>query len=219
MREDQDGYTPALGFAWLNSLYDPVVRMTTREATFKAELLAQAGIETNHRVLDLGCGTGTLSIAVKQKHPHAEVYGLDADRDILNRAEYKAARKKVAISFDCGRSTALPYPDKSFDRVLTSLFFHHLTGDDKRRTFAEVRRVLKPNGELHIADWGRAQNILMRGAFLSVQLLDGFATTADSVAGRLAKMLEETGFDAVEETTRYATPLGTMALYRAKKSA
>lgn len=219
MREDQDRYTPALGFAWLNSLYDPVVRLTTREATFKAELLAQAGIETNHRVLDLGCGTGTLSIAVKQKHPHAEVYGLDADHDILSRAGSKAARAKVAISFDHGMSIDLPYPDNSFDRVVSSLFFHHLTSDDKRRTCVEVRRVLKPEGELHVADWGRAQNVLMRAAFLSVQLFDGFTTTAESVGGRLVRILEETEFETVEETTRYATPLGTMALYQARKSA
>lgn len=53
MREDQNEYTPALGYAWLNSLYDPVVRLTTREGTFKAKLLEQAGIETNYRVLDL----------------------------------------------------------------------------------------------------------------------------------------------------------------------
>lgn len=219
MREDQNGYTPALGYAWLNSLYDPVVRLTTREATFKAGLLEQAGIETNHRVLDLGCGTGTLSIAGKRRYPHAKVFGLDADRDILVKAENKATQANVAISFDCGRSTDLPYPDNAFDRVLSSLFFHHLTSDDKRRTCVEVHRVLKPEGELHIADWGRAQNILMRAAFLSVQLLDGFATTADSIAGRLAGMLKETGFEAVEETPQYATPLGTMALYRGRKSA
>ena len=65
-----------------------------------------------------------------------------------------------------------PFEAKSFDRVISSLLFHHLTTDDKRRTLAKLRELLSPGGELHVADWGKAQNLVMRLAFLGVQLLE-----------------------------------------------
>jgi ubiquinone/menaquinone biosynthesis C-methylase UbiE len=77
--------------------------------------------------------------------------------------------------------------------------------------------VLKPGGELHVADWGKARDPLMRTAFLGIQLLDGFTTTADNVHDRLPKFMREAGFAEVEETQRYATMLGTISLYRASK--
>ena len=71
-------YIPALGHAWLTGLYDPVLRFTMREATFKSQLVAQADLRPGHRVLDLGCGTGTLTVRIKQSQPDADlrtVYG------------------------------------------------------------------------------------------------------------------------------------------------
>jgi ubiquinone/menaquinone biosynthesis C-methylase UbiE len=56
------------------------------------------------------------------------------------------------VGFDRGFSTELPYEDESFDLVLSTLFFHHLTGADKRKTAAEVARVLRPGAELQVAD-------------------------------------------------------------------
>jgi ubiquinone/menaquinone biosynthesis C-methylase UbiE len=82
----------------------------------------------------------------------------------------------------------LPYPDASFDRVISSLLFHHLTRENKERTLREVFRVLRPGEELHVADWGKAQNWPMRVAFLLVQMLDGFETTADNVNGLLPEL-------------------------------
>ena len=74
-----DRYIPALGFAWLTSFYDPVVRWTTREATFKTLLVEQADIRAGHRVLDLGCGTGTLTMMLKRRQPAAAIVGIDGD--------------------------------------------------------------------------------------------------------------------------------------------
>ena len=62
---------------------------------------------------------------------------------------------------------SLPYPAAHFDRVVSSLFFHHLTWEDKERTALELLRVLKPVAALHVADWGRADNALMRGLFVA----------------------------------------------------
>lgn len=211
-------YIPALAYRPLTALYDPLVRLTTREATFKAALLQQAGLQPGQRALDLACGTGTLTVAAAQSHPQTEVIGVDGDPDILRRARSKAGRAGVPLRFDEALSHQLPYADASFDRVLSSLFFHHLNRSAKLATLREVRRVLKPGGELHVADWGKAASPLMRVLFYGVQLLDGFPTTADNVAGRLPGFMRECGLLEVAETTRYATMFGTLSLYRAVHS-
>ena len=112
---------------------------------------------------------------------------------------------------------ALPYPDNSFDRVLSSLVFHHLMRENKWQAIAEIHRVLRPGGEVQIADWGKPQNAVMRAAFLSVQLLDGFATTQDSVRGHLVELLTDAGFKEARETAAFMTMMGSLCLYRARK--
>ena len=213
----QQSYIPALAYRSLTGLYDPLVRITTRERRFKAALLQQARLRAGQQVLDLACGTATLTIAAKRMQPRADITGVDGDPDILARARVKAAKAEVELKFDESLSQHLAYADSSFDVVLSSLFFHHLDRENKLATLSEVWRVLKPGAELHIADWGKAANPLMRVLFLIVQMLDGFATTSDNVAGRLPEFLRASGFKEVEETQRFSTVLGTLALYRAKR--
>lgn len=212
-----DRYIPALGHAWLTGLYDPVLRLTMREATFKSRLVAQADLRPGHRVLDVGCGTATLTVEIKRSQPKTEVVGLDGDPEVLRRAADKIAAAGVIVALAQGLSDQLPYPDASFDRVFTSLLLHHLTTDTKIRTLAEIRRVLRPGGQVHVADWGRAQDVVMRGAFLLVQLLDGFGTTTDNVQGRLPAMLRDAGLVEVRETERLRTMFGTLSLYRGER--
>ena len=78
-----------------------------------------------------------------------------------------------------------------------------------------AREWLKPGGEPHIADWGRAQDALMRLAFLGVQMLDGFETTSANVRGGLVPFLEAAGFPSAAETHHERTVFGTLSLYRA----
>jgi ubiquinone/menaquinone biosynthesis C-methylase UbiE len=209
---------PALGYRWLTPLYDPLLRFVLREQTFKRALIEQAAIAPGQRVLDLGCGTGTLTLMIKRVQPDADVSGLDPDPQVLARARAKAAQAGLPVDFDLGLADNLPYTPQLFDRVLSSLMFHHLNPAQKRGALREVRRVLRPAGTLHIADWGSPQNVAMRAAFLFVQLLDGFETTTDHVAGRLPRYLVEAGFTGVAETDRFATAGGTLCLYRAERS-
>ena len=148
----QSKYVPALGYAWLTPFYDAVVGTTTREKTFKNALIEQSKFKPDHQVLDLACGTGTLAISIKQGHPSVTVTGLDGDPSILALAERKAQRAETEISLVHGLSTDLPYPSEYFDRVVSSLFFHHLDWANKTRTACEIYRVLKPGGECHIVD-------------------------------------------------------------------
>lgn len=213
-----DRYIPALGRAWLTSLYDPVVRWTTRERTFKTQLVTQADIRAGDRVLDLGCGTATLAILIKSRCPGATVVGLDGDPQVLRIAAEKVRAAGVEVDLEHALVDRLPHADGSFDRVVSSLVFHHLSSDMKRRALTEALRVLRPGGQLHIADWGRPQDWVMRGAFALVQVFDGRATTEDNVAGRLPDMIAGAGFADVRETARLRTPLGTMSLYRGERA-
>lgn len=208
-------YIPALRFERLTALYDPIVRLSTRERLFKRALLAQASLQSADNVLDLGCGTGTLAIMVKRDAPHARVSGVDGDAAILERARSKAAAAGVEVELAHGLADDLPYRDNSFDRVLSTLFFHHLTDAQKLRASREIARVLAPEGELHVADWGRPHDRLMRAAFLSIQLLDGFETTSTNAGGGLPAILAEGGLDQVEVSGRIRTPLGTIELIAA----
>lgn len=214
MNTKTTAYVPALGYRWLTRLYDPLVRLL-KEEKFKRLLTEQVALKPGDRVLDLGCGTATLTILLKQACPAATIVGLDGDADVLAIARRKVAAAGLAIELHHGMATAPPFEPASFDRVVSSLVFHHLTAADKQRTLAKVRELLRPGGELHIADWGEAQNALMRVAFLGVQLLDGFDTTSDSIRGRLIPLMQAAGFGSVRETHREMTILGTLALYRA----
>src|SRR5260370_41471813 len=120
--------------------------MTKRMGADQARraLLDRAQTRPGHRVLDIGCGTGSLLIQLKRLYPKTDVVGLDPDPKALARARRKAARAAVAVQFDQGFGDELSYPEASFDRVLSSLMFHHIPTDDKGKTVREVRRVLKP---------------------------------------------------------------------------
>jgi len=211
-----DKYFPALGHKRLTRLYDPLLRVFANEETFKRRLIEQARIQSGQRVLDLGCGTATLTIMIKQAQPGAEVVGIDGDPQVLDIGRAKAVMAGVDIALDHGMAFQLPYPDQSIDRVLSSLVMHHLTTENKRRAVQEVFRVLRPGGALHIADFGKPHNLYTRLVSVLTQRLE---RAADNVQGRLPAMFHEVGFEPVEETVRYTTIFGTLALYGAGKPA
>jgi ubiquinone/menaquinone biosynthesis C-methylase UbiE len=217
MSTERRDYLPALRFRALTRVYDPLVRFTTREGLFKRLLIEQAAPAPGQRVLDLGCGTGTLAIEVKRREPAAEVVGLDADPEMLAQARRKAEEVGVELELTEGFSTELPYEDGSVDLVLSTLFFHHLDPDPKRQTVREIARVLRRGGELHVADWGRASDQVMAIASLGIRALDGFENTRDNFRGELPAIFEAEGLSDAEQTDRLRTPFGTLALYRARR--
>lgn len=142
-----------MGRDWLLPLYDPLTRALGLPAAHR-ELISQAGVEPGHRVLEIGSGTGNVVLAVKQMHPEAEAVGLDPDPKALARGRRKAAREDLDIHFDRGFAEQLPYPDESFDRVLSAFMFHHLEPEGRRSALREAARVLRPGGSLHLLDFG-----------------------------------------------------------------
>ena len=210
-------FIPALRFQALTRFYDPVVRLTTRERRVKKALLDTAAVPAGGTVLDLGCGTGTMTRWIKQEHPDARVIGLDADPYILAIAREKASRAGVEIEFVEANAADIPLQENSVQRVVSSLFFHHLRPDSKEQVLTEIFRVLEANGELHISDWGKPSNGLMRALFFFVQLPDGFACTRENVAGRLPGFVKAAGARQVHNYDGYDTVLGTLRLLRAIK--
>lgn len=218
MTKMDGSFIPALKFHRLTSLYDPLVRWTTRENTFKRFLVKQVHLSPNQWGLDLACGTATLALLIRKTYPQSHIVGIDGDAQILEIALRKVSDAHVDISLLRGLSFELPYADDSFSAVFSTLFFHHLTRENKQRTMIEVLRVLQPGAAVYIADWGKAQNLLMRTAFLAVQLLDGFETTTHNVHGLLPDLLTDSGFIQVHELRHFMTLLGTISVYKALKA-
>jgi ubiquinone/menaquinone biosynthesis C-methylase UbiE len=204
-------YVPAAGRRAFTALYDPVMAATMREGTWRPVLVKRVleGLRPSAVVADVGAGTGTLAALLSEARPDADVVAIDGDPEVLERAALKGVRGRE------GLADALPLADRSADRVVMSLLLHHLDPDAKHAALVEARRVLRPGGRLHVADWGRPADPLMRLTFLSLQLLDGFAGTRDHVAGRLPGLIAGSGFGSVAVDERYRTPWGTLELITA----
>jgi ubiquinone/menaquinone biosynthesis C-methylase UbiE len=205
-------YIPALSFKWLTPLYDPLLKWVMREETFKRKLIQQANIKPKMKVLDLGCGTGTLTVMLKHVHPEAEVTGMDGDPQVLDIAREKS--RGTDIRWDEGLASSLPYPDSVFDRVVTSLVIHHLITDDKRRAFKEIFRVLKPNGELHVLDFGPPHSSFTRFMATYMRRLE---ETADNFNGQIPLFVTEAGFGEVKEAQNFVSIFGPLSMLRAVK--
>jgi ubiquinone/menaquinone biosynthesis C-methylase UbiE len=206
-------YLPAAGRDLFLPLYDPIVKLLGGGAA-REKLLVQARIGATHRVFDLGCGTGTLDVAIKKRFPQVELVGLDPDPAALARARKKAAHAALAIQFDQGFGDQLPYPPASFDRALSSFMFHHLPSEEKLKTLREVRRVLKPGGEFHLADFEGPEDD-KQGFFK--RLLFSHAHLKENSAANVIALMKEAGFADAAKVGRLTKLFGSVAYYRAVK--
>jgi ubiquinone/menaquinone biosynthesis C-methylase UbiE len=211
--ETKQEYIPALGVRALTPFYDFVQRWIVQDTRYKNILIKQARIKAGDKVMDLGCGTGTLAIMVKRVQPNAEVHGLDADPQMLKVAYLKSARESLEVTFNKGMAFDLPYPDTSFDRVLSSLVIHHLKSPDKEKAAREVYRVLKPGGRLHVLDFGKPKT--MYGKLLG-PFLHRFEEANDNIDGRLPKIFQEAGFN-MREMGLYWTFFGDLTFLAGEK--
>jgi len=210
MVESSRTYLPAAGRDWRLPLYDPFVKLLGGDAARRV-LLDEAAPRPGQRVLDVGCGTGTLATLIKQLHPEVEVVGLDPDPKALARARRKAERAAVSVQFDQGFGDELPYAEASFDRVFSSFMFHHLPAEEKGTTLREARRVLKTDGVFYIMDFEGPHGV--HG--LLARLLHAKKTLADNAEDRVLSLMREAGFSQPKKLGRRKMLFGGVAYYRA----
>lgn len=174
--------------------YDLLAGLLTlgRERAFRERIVELAEVRPGDRVLDVGCGTGTLAIAMKRRVGRSGVVcGIDASPEMIARARRKAAKARVDVSFDVAIVEALPFGDASFDVVTSTLMLHHLPMPVRQQCVREIRRVLKPGGRLLTADFARPKR-RRRGPLLRLHRHGHFAL-ADMV-----KLLDDAGLHVEE---------------------
>ncbi len=116
--------------------------------------VARARLRPGEAVLDVGCGTGTLALALREQvGPAGRVVGIDAGVQQIARARSQARKRGIDVDFRVAAIERLPFEDGSFDAVLSTIMLHHLPDDLKKRGLAEVARVLRAGGRVAIADF------------------------------------------------------------------
>ena len=214
---EQKKYTPALGYDFLTAYYDLAIKITMPEKKFRRLLVEETNPLDGEYILEFGFGTGENLLLVQQKNPNVKLEGLDIDPKVKAIAEHKLSKNKIEAPLKLYDGVNFPYADDTFDKVYSCLVFHQLDAVTKQNSLIELYRVLKPNGKLIIADWGKAQNKLMRFTFGMVQILDGFKTTNDNVKGLMPDFIKGANFEEVEISKSINTAIGTFSYYTAIK--
>ncbi|MCC5980028.1 MAG: class I SAM-dependent methyltransferase [Salinarimonas sp.] len=213
-------YTPALGLRFLTPLYDTAIAAFTREGAWRPRLAGEIAPQAGMRVVDIGCGTGTLTRALKRAAPGAKVIGVDPDAQVLARARSLAAADGLEVDYFEGFfDDAFVATHGPFTAITSSLVLHQVPLSGKAAILRTAFAALAPGGRLHVADYGVQSSGLMRFLFRNtVQRIDGFEDTKHNARGILPELMREAGFDPVEETARVATPSGAITIFRAVKS-
>ncbi len=177
--------------------YDLAVNLTTlgHARLLRRLTVDNALIKPGDSVLDVGCGTGEVTLLAKIRAKNGKVYGIDPAPEMITVARKKAVRKNLDIDFRVGVIEALPFPDSSIDVVTSSLMMHHLPEDLKVQGLAEIYRVLKPGGRLLVADFMRPTGSLLNHLFIAFTRHQGLKSGIED----LQKLLKAAGFGQITQ--------------------
>jgi demethylmenaquinone methyltransferase/2-methoxy-6-polyprenyl-1,4-benzoquinol methylase/phosphoethanolamine N-methyltransferase len=196
---------------WWAPAYDAVSWLMSfgQAPAIRRKTLAVAKLQPGERVLDVGCGPGSLSIPAAEKvGPAGSVAGIDASPEMIAVARGKARKKGLDLDFRVAPVEALPFADGEFDVVLSSFMLHHLPEDVREAGFAEVYRALKPGGRFVAVD--------LRGGHSALNTMMGFFghRMPSDYADDLKEKMTTARFEPVQEAK---TKFGHLAFIRARK--
>jgi ubiquinone/menaquinone biosynthesis C-methylase UbiE len=203
-------YLPAAGHDAFLPGYDLLTRLLGFDRAYR-RLIEQAELCDGLSVLEVGCGTGNLIIGARRSHPGVRAVGCDPDPRALARAERKA-RGLAGVSFDRGYVQKLPYADGEFDRVLSSMMWHHLDENVKPEAAEEIFRVLRPGGSLHLVDIGG--EMAADDGLLARRLMRS-SHAAGNLGDAIPARLRDAGFDCAVGGTQRVRLIGRVTFYRA----
>lgn len=186
--------------------YDVTVLLLTlgQSKKLRAWTIDAAKIRAGETVLDVGCGTGDLTLLAKRASGETgRVYGIDASPEMIEAARSRASREKLEVEFRLEPIEKLSFADNSFDVVLSSLMMHHLPPDVQRAGLQEIYRVLKPGGRVVIVDLKRPTGHVQH--FMSHLMAHGGMTQG---VQDLPAHLEALGFGNVDFSSARVPMLG-----------
>lgn len=135
--------------------YDSYMKKITlgRENSLRKMEVNLAQVKSGDCILEVGCGTGTLTLAAKQQAGQSgKVFGIDIIPEMIEISKRKAAQANLDVTFQLGSIDKIPFPDNQFDAVMCSFMIFHMSEEVRRKGIAEIYRVLKPQGRLMVLD-------------------------------------------------------------------
>jgi ubiquinone/menaquinone biosynthesis C-methylase UbiE len=207
-------YVPALRFHWLTAIYDPLIRSWSAATRLRASVIAALELRPGMRILELGAGPGRLAIQIKRAYPEVAIDAVDIDTRMVASARRNAARAGVEIAFREADMTCVPDLERgSYDRVFSTMTFHHLRPEAKQHALEAARYALARTGRFVVADFSRPRDPLQWALFAWIQQpLDGFHNTRPHRDGRFEQAVRAT-FRQVHSAAVARTIAGTVETF------
>ncbi len=194
-RDDEDTIIKSQMEKMVNS-YDKYMKRITlgREDALRKMTLNLAQIKQGDCVLEVGCATGTLSLAAKQQAgPTGSVFGIDIIPGMIEASQKKAAQAKLDVTFQLGNIEDIPFPNVHFDVVMCSFMIFHMSEKVRNKGIGEIYRVLKPQGRFLVLDLALPPRSVSRSI---LKLFLGFMLKHD--LKELQPVMESSGFSQIE---------------------
>jgi len=209
---------PPAGIHGLTPAYDLLVRLTLPERRFRQAILDAAQLRAGLRVLDVGCGTGSLLVMASRQQPGCQLVGADPDAASLDIARRKAAKAGAVATWVEAPASSLPFPDGAIDVVVSTLALHHVPPEERGAALREMRRVIAPGGAFHLLDFGAPSDRLQRALSRLFALTEGAELARDLLEGRASQLVADAGFAGVVTShPPIRTLFGTLRLVSARR--
>ncbi len=205
------GYIPALRLHALTKLYDPLIERWMAMGRLRAAVIEALDLHPGLRLLELGSGPGRLAIEIAHRYPDVVIDAVDADPAMVEQAKRNAGAASVSINFQQADITQLPELGR-YDRICSTLVFHHLKPAGKQAALQTTRQLLYPQGRLVIADFGRPRGRLQWLLASIIHPLDGIENTLPHRDGRFEALLHTT-FSTAQSLAVWETLVGTIELF------